>query len=703
MQRISLTFLVIQALNPKYISCAMGVRFSLPWLCFFTGIMTMWAREESSDTIQQNLETVTVEAKSIPPKRLLDDGTVIMNKRGLSMTARRFGEADYIELVKTMAGVNTAGDYGSGLVIDGFEPSHTIYRINGAPVFFPYRFGGIFSTFNSQHFPYVYFERSVHSSSMPNRLGALLDFHTLESAQQPISGDINIGLLSSSFTISGCSDKVTVTASARVSYVDQLYGRFFKQDDAAIKYNFSDFNISASWNPSKADHFTVTGFHSTDKLRLDDSDYGMNTRLKWRNSLAGINWIHQDNDVKINTDVHWSYHSNRLSLEMPQIIFFAPSSISNPGISINARLNSDREQINSIDIGIEAQYYQIQPQWAFSTGVGSLGGNKASRQNAIESRIYGDLDFKIVGNINFKIGLSGTIWHNNSYNSYSLDPRATLSWQHPTTGLWNINIGRYTQNLHHVGLSEIGLASNFWLGSSTTLPTQRAHSISIQWSSQYLDNSLTISAETYLRRVTHQAEFRGTILDIVDSNYDVNNHIDIANGYNTGFNLSIDYRCHPWAVSANSSYGIALRKNSEINKNRWWHSINDAGFSCRGELTRWLGKKWSVTTSVHYSSGRRYTPVTNLYAIAGNLMKEYGTRNSARLPYWMRVDFSANYIFYTHHDIRHQLSLGLINAGGHRNVEMQYYTFNNDTETVYLHRVYSIYRFIPSISYSISF
>ena len=69
-----------------------------------------------------------------------------------------------------------------------------------------------------------------------------------------------------------------------------------------------------------------------------------------------------------------------------------------------------------------------------------------------------------------------------------------------------------------------------------------------------------------------------------------------------------------------------------------------------------------------------------------------------------RLDIGASYTFTTNAArLHHKVALSLINAYGHRNVELSTYTYIPDTASYGRRMVYSLYRFLPSLSYSISF
>ena len=110
------------------------------------------ATEGDTLTHHTSLKEIVVSGASQSGTRIKADGTITLNNSRIGDMMQLFGEADAVRYLKMMPGVTTSSDYASGISIDGAEFSHTTYRIGDAPVFFPYHFGGIFSTFNNRHF-----------------------------------------------------------------------------------------------------------------------------------------------------------------------------------------------------------------------------------------------------------------------------------------------------------------------------------------------------------------------------------------------------------------------------------------------------------------------------------------------------------------------------------------------------------------------
>ena len=68
--------------------------------------------------------------------------------------------------IGTLPGISSAGDYASGVSVDGTEYSHIIWYRRRLRCFFLI-ISGIFSVFNAEHYPVVRVEKSVHTPDMP--------------------------------------------------------------------------------------------------------------------------------------------------------------------------------------------------------------------------------------------------------------------------------------------------------------------------------------------------------------------------------------------------------------------------------------------------------------------------------------------------------------------------------------------------------
>jgi len=688
-------------INKDYIQSAKGTFLSL-WLCIFLTSPVL-AQSITSDTIRQSTALKEVEIIGSAPARIrvLDSGAIQLNSAGMALSGRSLGEMDYIAAMKRLAGVSAVSDYGSGISIDGASPSHSLFRIEGAPVFFPYRFGGIFSTFNPYYFNRAIFEPGFHHGSMPSRLGGIVDFTDSRPHPEQVKGTANVGLLSSSAALQiPVGKRISVSAAARISYVDELYGALLNAKKRDISYQFYDLNLSAAWDINSTDRLKFSGLLSSDRLSFDDKNYTVLMKLRWKNSLATIGWEHSG-DVPVSLRVWYSGFKNTLGLSMPQFAIISPASIKTVGGSgeITFRKNRNWE----ITAGAEYGHYHTIPQWTDVRGSASnLNGNRPDPTDMTEARLFSDLSIPTPEPFGLSVGVSASRFIHNDYHTYGFDPRITLSIVPHPLRLLRLHVGSYRQYLHQSGFSDIGLASDFWAGSTKKAPAQHLWDFSAEYSASFPEPALRASVMVYYKIVMSQPEFSGQLLDIVDASYDYQDNLIVSRGFNTGINMSVEGQVGSVRFNGSYSWGVARRHVSK--SSQWWRSIFSPGHSLKldADMTK---KRWTFGASFSLASGRVYTPAKAIYLIANNLATVYGKRNSARMPLYHRLDLSASYSFTTGTDnrLRHLVNLSFINVYGHNNVDMQYYAVSQETGGYKFKRVSSLYRFLPSVSYSISF
>lgn len=672
----------------------MGVSCWLPLL-----LLPAVVEASEPDSVVTQLKEVIVSSSGGRAGRITSDGNIRVSTKSLQRGMRIMGEADILGALKRSAGVSTVGDYGSGLIILGSDPSQSVFRINGATVFFPYRFGGIFSTFNSLHFRSMDVIRFGRRASAPNRLGAVIDLTPDLQFDRTLTGSINVGLLSSSINLKGsASRKFAMTLSGRISYVDQLYGPLLNRENNAMSYRFHDINASAGWRIDSLNTLNADFFTNTDNTYAGNRNYAMDTELRWSNNVASLRWINSGR-FKPTVTAFYSEVSSHLTVTFPQYDVIAPNRLQSFGLNGSLTLLRGEGFVPSVDAGVEACGYVLIPLHAKIEGSLERPAAGVEIYRKTESRIFADALFAPDRTVNFSIGLAASMF---SRNMFSIDPRATA-----TVSLrgnrWTFSVGRFTQYLHNVGFSEIGLASNFWFPSGNQLKPQHSTDITASWWREVFNGMFELTASAYYKRVRSQSEYYGQILDMIDRDFDVISHIATSNGYNLGCEIGIQKRYGALTGSVTYSFGRAMRRDA--NTGTMFHSLTDAGHQLKADAEYVFNDHWSVSAAFNFSSGRVYTPTRYLYIIANRLITEYGERNSARLPAYQRLDLSATYRFRTFGrlPLTHTVNLSFINVYGHKNVESQYFSIHSETLRYQLYRICSMYRFLPSLSYTIDF
>ncbi|HCO67878.1 MAG TPA: hypothetical protein DIT04_09030, partial [Dysgonomonas sp.] len=104
-----------------------------------------------------------------------------------------------------------------------------------------------------------------------------------------------------------------------------------------------------------------------------------------------------------------------------------------------------------------------------------------------------------------------------------------------------------------------------------------------------------------------------------------------------------------------------------------------------------------------YYTGNAVTYPSGKYHVDGREIVYYNERNGYRAPAYHRLDLSATCILKKTAKYHSELSFGLYNAYGRENAYMIDFRTNDDDPEKTSAYQYSLFRFIPSISWNFKF
>lgn len=666
-------------------------------LLILCNVEAVCAEMMCADTLSLDNVNVTATDSRVPHPTVR--GTIGINSRMLDAMPHMFGENDMLRLLEALPGVSSGGDYASGFVMDGASIGQHAYRLNNVQVLFPYHFGGILSTVNGYLYPSGSVQKSAHSFNSPLVCGAVVDLWS--SPVRDFGMQVNAGMLASSVGARmPLGRHWGLEAGYRVSFISKLYHGLLRGKSTDLAHDFNDLDLHASYEPSSEDKVDATLHYNGDFLDYDDANYDMETGMKWHNLDAGISWRHMCDEVGFYADISYSQCGNRLSLDMSDIGVRIP---------VKSRLTSaqfrvDGFQAGSLDVtcGIGFNAMFDTPQAAYVRGLGSGLSPDVSVNSSYLADLWGEGRLRLSSKINLRGGVAAMAFYSrNGYAHYDLMPRVTVSAH---TGMFDFSahVGRYVQPVHYVGLSEIGLASNFRYSATAQAPVQTNWHFTASGRWRLSGDMLSVGLEGYCRIARNEAEYVGSLLEMLDTDYDVDHCVKPAAGRSYGMTASVSF--DTGEVSGWGSYTYGVGRSRFYDSGQWFVSSGDVKHSFKVNMNWAINGHWSVGAMFSLSSGRPVTPVQSIYVIGEKLMMEYGKRNSSRLPLYHRLDFGGSYTWKSggRYKLRHTVGIGIINAYGHRNIEMQSWAFSMDSRKYYLRNISSLYRFLPSLSYTLT-
>jgi len=147
------------------------------------------------------LKEVVVSAQKLANVNRVQLGVERLNIDAIKKVPAVFGEADILRAVLTLPGVKTVGEASTGLNVRGGSADQNLVLMNGATVYNPSHFFGMFAAFN----PEIVKDIELYKSSIPakygGRLSSVLDIGLRGGNKKKITGSAGICILTSRFNI----------------------------------------------------------------------------------------------------------------------------------------------------------------------------------------------------------------------------------------------------------------------------------------------------------------------------------------------------------------------------------------------------------------------------------------------------------------------------------------------------------------------
>lgn len=655
--------------------------------CFFVPNRLLAQRDT---IISRTIDQVTVQGqRSTSNVKTTRDGTTKLSVEYLSSLPKIMGNADPVHYIQMMPGVQTNSEYDSGIHIQGCDNTHNFISIDGAPIYNAGHLLGFFSVFNPEHFTSVAIDKTPRKSDFPNRLGGRINMTPNAEIADSMSFAAEMGLISSQGALKiPVGKKQTLMLAARSSYLNLLYSNWLKIDESALRYSFSDFNVRYIFHSDNRKKIYLDLYHGNDNLKTDGS---VGLSLNWGNDMAALHFDFS-RYIKNNCIVYFSRYHNNVDFSFNDATANMPSDISTFGIK-------NKTKIKHFLFGIDAAIHNILPQTPQSDYNDISLHTATTRLNTVEANIFVDFEKRISPKIQFVAGCRGGVYVDFDGNAHlSIDPNASIIQTLGNTEI-SLSYAARHQNIFQTGCSAVSLPIEFWYASSKSQKPQFSHGVTLAMQSLMFQSKISLNAECYYKLMKNQTEYNGTLLDLVTSDYDINQNLISSRGHNYGFSLMINKRTGKLKGWIGYSYGRAWRK-SEIQEPRF-PATHERPHELNVVATYTPFSRVEFGATFVFASGTPFTSPDYFYLLNGNLMMQYGNHNANRLRPYLRLDASANIRMHQNKRFSDGINISVYNLSGRSNdifYTLKYY--NNEFK--YFHVTFLV-RFLPNISYYIKF
>lgn len=624
------------------------------------------------------------------------DGVTSWKMEMMDELPKILGNADPVHYTQMLPGIQTNGEYRSGVNMQGCENSHNDITIGGVPIYNVNHLLGFFSTFNASHYPTMRIDRSAGSARHANRIGGELRMNPAESVPDSAGGELSVGLISSQGTLRApLSGRTGLTLSLRGSYMNMLYGRWLNADGTQIKYSFLDGNATITHRVDNCNTLLADIYWGYDDGAFDERRYLAGMEAKWGNGMGALHWLYGSDRLEARSTLYVTSYHNDLHLGMQGMAFGLSSRITD--IGFRSMLRSGR-----MTGGADVALHSIRPQSIEQDGTYNKTAGGQVTDRTVEVSAYADYRLPLATHTEATAGVRGSVYGSGRTGYFlAADPSLALRYDNGRIQV-SLSYALRHQYVFQTGFSDIGLPTEFWMSCNRRQRPQYAHSVTAGAACYIARRRYRLSAELFYKRLYNQTEYRGTVLDFVNTEYDIDDMLLSGEGENYGLSLMLNKCSGKLAGWISYTYTHARRRFDVPGSGKEFPAGHERPHELNGVMTYSIGRHWSLGATMVCASGTPFTAPTGLALINGNIINRYGEHNACRLKPYCRLDVSVNYRWKGRGAKEMGVNLSLYNATSHSN-ELFYYIKTTDWGSFAYRPVSFVLDILPSVNYFCKF
>lgn len=630
------------------------------------------------------------------------------------------GERDIIKSIQLMPGVQGAGEGSSGFYVRGGSADQNLILLDNVSLYNASHLMGFFSTFNSEVLRDVTLYKGAMPAQYGERLASILDVQQRNGDNQKYHVAGGIGLISSNVNAEGPiqKGKSSFLIGARRTYADAL-ARMSGIEDAKNAYlYFYDLNMKLNFALSDKDQISISGYLGRDKMVLKDA-----AEVNWGNSFLIANWSHTfNNKWTSRTSLSYNQYDYYFGMEVGMNLngtakikdyglkhefIFQQSKNSQWRLGVSStyhdlapgNYNLDSEQKNSVDLhhrySSENAAY-ISNQIKITDNLEVVYGLRASAFMALGKGQYYtlDQDNNVLDSTWYKSGKVVKTYIN-------LEPRFSAAYKLNEVSSIKAAYARTTQNMHLLSYSAQGTPFDRWTSSSNNVKPQIADQVSLGYFRNFNDNMFEFSIEGYYKDMRNQLDFKDNA-DI--EGYDVI-ETELLSGKGRAYGVELSLKKRQGRLTGWIAYTLSKseKKIDGINEDRWYNAFQDRTHDLSIVGMYELNPKWSLSAAWVFYTGNAITYPSGKYQVNGKDVMYYAERNGYRMPNYHRLDLGATCLLKKTSKFQSELIFGLYNAYGRENAYMIQFRTNTKDPSKTTAYQYSLFTFVPSVSWNFKF
>lgn len=649
-----------------------------------------------------------------------------------------FGEVDILKTLQLKPGIQSGGEGSTGFYVRGGGPDQNLILLDEAVVYNASHLFGFFSVFNADALQNI----EVHKGNMPanygGRLASVLDISMKDGSNRKYRAEGGLGLIASRLTVEGPIKKDTSSfiISGRRTYVDIVMKPFLRKTSPMKEsdYYFYDLNAKVNWRVSEKDRLYLSGYFGRDVFDLSSSTQNFSNIISWGNGTSVLRWNHLFNQkLFANTSLIYSVYNFGFAAKQDEYEMKLESGIEDWNGKVDFTLIPS--PTHTIKFGANYIYHTFIPNnVSGKTGGVSLVLGPPIKLYSHEGAVYLNDEFDLTSLIRINAGLRySTFCHVGPFTRYIKNPITNLTtdsvvyasgenvktYHHLEPRLAarfminensSIKAG-FTQNyqyIHLAALSAVSLPTDIWVPSTELVKPQFGTQYSLGYFRNFNKNMFEASVEVYYKDMKNQIEFKEGALIEDNINNNTDNNFTFGDGTSYGVELFVNKQFGKLTGWVGYTWSKTTRLFPDINMGEEFPAKYDRRHDVSIVAMYEINKRVNVSAVWIYATGNTATLPASRYIIGGNIINEYGGRNSFRMPAYHRMDLSVNWTPAQKKPRKFESSwnFSVYNVYNRRN---PYYIFFENTGNIMEGRLeikakqVSLFPVLPSVTYNFKF
>ena len=662
-------------------------------------------------------------------------GTVELDMEKVKKLPAFMGEVDILKTIQLLPGVQSAGEGNSGFYVRGGGPDQNLILLDGATVYNASHLFGFFSVFNADAIKDVKLIKGGMPAEYGGRLSSVLDITMNEGNMKKLQVDGGIGTVSSRLTIQGPIKKDTASFifSARRTYIGELAQPFISKDSKfkGSNYYFYDLNGKLNYKISEKDRLYFSGYFGKDVFTFVNKDDGFKMDTPWGNAIASLRWNHLFNDkLFLNTTASFTNYQFEIGISQDQFDFRLYSGISD--WSAKTDFNYLPSILHNVKFGATYTFHKFTPSTASAkSGDVSFNTGDIVLNYANDMAVYLSDDWDINERLKIHVGLRYSMFqHVGPFKRYNNDdfgnPIDTVVYDNGETvkfyqGLeprftfrydlrHNSSIkGSFTQNYQYIHLASyatVSLPTDVWVPSSDKVKPQFATQYALGYFKNFKENQFETSVELYYKTMKNQIAYK----DGAAPEDNAGNNVDNAFVFGKGWSYGAEFFVKKRFGKVNGWIGYTLswtqKQFDELNNGEKFYAKYDRRNDASVVFSYDVSKRVIIAATWVYATGTALTLPESRYLIEGQIVNEYGARNSFRMEAFHRLDFALTWKGKENKKFKSSWNFSIYNVYNRKNPYFIYFSNEGNafdgTLDVAAKQV-SLFGIIPSITWNFSF